>query len=94
VPSGTCPKLAGLDYRGFDADRKSVSVRRLPNVVVVLLICVGTLGVFGPHLLMIGFKAAGARPPAALAYFCVLHGSHGSKGSPLVIGAHRAIAVR
>jgi hypothetical protein len=45
---------------------------RLPNPLVALLICVGTLGVFGPHLVMVGFKAAGVRPPAAISYFCVL----------------------
>ena len=56
-------------------------VRRLPNPVVVLLMCLGMFGAFGPHLLMLGFRAAGARPPAALVYFCVLHNPGGGGAS-------------
>ncbi|MBV9465084.1 MAG: hypothetical protein JO206_09710 [Solirubrobacterales bacterium] len=39
------------------------------------------LASLGPHLLMVGYSVAGARPPAALLYFCPLHqlGAHGSQ---------------
>ena len=32
-----------------------------------------TLGSFGPHLMMLGYKVAGAAPPATLLFFCPLH---------------------
>jgi hypothetical protein len=65
-------------------------VRRLPNFAVVLLVCAGLLGVFGPHLLILGYKAAGAQPPGALLYFCVLHHGGGSGAPSAGTGAHRA----
>jgi hypothetical protein len=49
------------------------------NRMMATLCCVATLGVFGPHLLILGYKAAGIRPPATLVFFCLLH--HGAYGS-------------
>jgi hypothetical protein len=50
-----------------------VSTPSKSNLVAILLICAGVVGVFGPHLVILGAKAAGVRPPAALSYFCPLH---------------------
>ena len=47
--------------------------KRLPNALVAGLIVFATLGVFGPHLMMLGFRAVGAQPPGALYYFCLLN---------------------
>ena len=56
-----------------------VGALRLTNRVQALLVCLALLGVFGPHLLILGYKAAGIRPPGALVFFCLLH--HGAAGS-------------
>ena len=46
---------------------------RLRNALTVALMMVGLLGVFGPHVAMLAFRVVGARPPAALYYFCVIN---------------------
>jgi hypothetical protein len=47
-------------------------LRRAP-VVVAAVFTLATLGTFGPHLVMLGYKIAGAKPPAGLVLFCPLH---------------------
>jgi hypothetical protein len=49
-----------------------VRVRLHPNILAVGLLSLAVLGSLGPHLLMLGYKVAGARPPLVLSYFCVL----------------------
>jgi len=50
-----------------------MSLRRHPNLVVALVFAVATLASLGPHLLMLGYSVAGAKPPAALLLVCPLH---------------------
>ena len=50
-----------------------MSLRRHPNVVVAMVFAVATLASLGPHLLMLGYSVAGAKPPAALLLVCPLH---------------------
>jgi hypothetical protein len=50
-----------------------MSLRRHPNVVVAVVFVVATLASLGPHLLMLGYSVAGAKPPAALLFVCPLH---------------------
>ncbi len=50
-----------------------MSLRRHPNLVVAVVFAVATLASLGPHLLMLGYSVAGARPPAALLLICPLH---------------------
>jgi hypothetical protein len=50
-----------------------MSLRRHPNLVVAVVFAVATLASLGPHLLMLGYSVAGARPPAALLFVCPLH---------------------
>jgi len=52
---------------------------RLTNKVQLLLVCGALLCAFGPHLVMLGYQAAGGQPPGALSFFCLLH--HGSGSS-------------
>lgn len=52
---------------------------RLTNKVQLLLVCGALLCAFGPHLVMLGYQAAGGQPPGALSFFCLLH--HSSSGS-------------
>jgi hypothetical protein len=56
----------------------------MPNALVVASICLASVGAFGPHVLMVGFKVAHARPPAAVAYFCVLQHDGGRTTSSRV----------
>ena len=57
-----------------------VRSHRLTNSVQVLLVSAALLFAFGPHLVMLGFKAAGGQAPGALSFFCLLqHGSGASK---------------
>jgi hypothetical protein len=56
--------------------------RRVPNVVIVGLMCLGLLASFGPHIGMLALRTAGIRVPAALAYFCVLDHSHSTAHKP------------
>jgi hypothetical protein len=51
---------------------------RLTNKVQLLLVCGALLCAFGPHLVMLGYQAAGGRPPGALSFFCLLHPNSGS----------------
>jgi hypothetical protein len=56
-------------------------VVRLPRLRIslqALLLSAALLCVFGPHLLMLGYRAAGAQPPSALSFFCVLHHGGGT----------------
>ena len=54
---------------------------RLTNKAQLALVCVALLFAFGPHLLILGYQAAGARPPGALTFICPLHQS-GISGKP------------
>jgi hypothetical protein len=48
-------------------------LRRHPQVVVVLVFVLATVASLGPHLLILGYGVAGARPPAELRLLCPLH---------------------
>jgi hypothetical protein len=50
-----------------------MSLRRHPHVVVAVVFALATLASLGPHLLMLGYSVAGARPPSALLFVCPLH---------------------
>ena len=56
--------------------------RQVPNFVIVGLMCLGILGTFGPHVVMLALRTAGVRVPAALAYFCLLDHSHDATHGP------------
>jgi hypothetical protein len=68
-----------------------------PNLIVVVVMALATLGSFGPHLLMLGYKVAGAQPPATLLFFCPLHQlgeqpTAARNANTLVIGAKQLTA--
>ncbi len=50
-----------------------MKLRRHPNLVVALVFAVATLASLGPHLMMLGYSVAGAKPPGALLLVCPLH---------------------
>jgi hypothetical protein len=50
-----------------------MKLRRHPNLVVAVVFAVATLASLGPHLMMLGYTVAGAKPPAALLLICPLH---------------------
>ena len=50
-----------------------MNLRRHPNLVVAVVFAVATLASLGPHLMILGYSVAGARPPAALLFICPLH---------------------
>jgi hypothetical protein len=49
-------------------------LRRHPQIVVAVVFAIATLASLGPHLLMLGYSVAGAKPPATLLLVCPLHG--------------------
>lgn len=59
---------------------------RISSRAQLLLICVATLCVFGPHLLILGYQAAGIRAPAALTFVCPLHHAGGGSSRTLSPG--------
>jgi hypothetical protein len=69
----------------------SLRAPSLQTLVVAAVLLLATLGSFGPHVLMLGYRVAGTKPPATLLFFCPLHqlgddsASHGSQA--LVIHA-------
>jgi hypothetical protein len=69
-----------------------VSVPRTSNVFVVVLLSLAVAGSLGPHLLMVGYKAVGARPPGVLNYFCLLH--HSGKARPSAAVGDLSIRLR
>lgn len=50
-----------------------MNLRRHPNLVVAVVFAVATLASIGPHLMILGYSVADARPPAALLFICPLH---------------------
>jgi hypothetical protein len=50
-----------------------MNLRRHPNLVVAVVFAAATLASIGPHLMILGYSVAGARPPAALLFICPLH---------------------
>jgi hypothetical protein len=50
-----------------------MSLRRHPQAVVAVVFALAMLASLGPHLLMLGYSVAGAKPPAALLFVCPLH---------------------
>jgi hypothetical protein len=62
-----------------------VRILRSPNLVVAVALSLATVAFFGPHLMILGYKVAGARPPAALVFFCVLHHAGGPTSSPALV---------
>ncbi|HEY1714588.1 MAG TPA: hypothetical protein VGG07_16930 [Solirubrobacteraceae bacterium] len=67
-----------------------MKLRRHPNLVVAVVFAVATLASLGPHLMMLGYSVAGAKPPAALLLVCPLHrldASGHSHAQPFVLTA-------
>jgi hypothetical protein len=64
-----------------------VRLLRTPNLLIALVLGLAITASFGPHLLMLGYRIAGARPPGALLYLCVLHSSESSASPKLVLHA-------
>jgi hypothetical protein len=64
-----------------------MSLRRHPNLVVAVVFAVATLASMGPHLLMLGYSVAGAKPPAALLFVCPLHRLDGGHGRGFLLQA-------
>jgi hypothetical protein len=64
------------------ADSSSVRISRGRNAVAAAVMTLALLGVFGPHLAILGYKVAGARPPAALTFICPLHHAAGAATGP------------
>jgi hypothetical protein len=50
-----------------------MTVHRLRSMIVAFVFALATVGTLGPHMMMLGYKLAGARPPAELLLFCPLH---------------------
>jgi hypothetical protein len=50
-----------------------MKLRRHPHLVAAVVFALATAASLGPHLLMVGYSVAGARPPAALIFVCPLH---------------------
>lgn len=50
-----------------------MNLRRHPNLVVAVVFAVAALASIGPHLMILGYSVADARPPAALLFICPLH---------------------
>jgi hypothetical protein len=50
-----------------------MSLRRHPHVVAALVFVLATVASLGPHLLLLGYSVAGAKPPPALLFVCPLH---------------------
>jgi hypothetical protein len=48
-------------------------LRRHRSAVVAVVFALATIGSFGPHMIMLGYTLAGAKPPAELLLFCPLH---------------------
>jgi hypothetical protein len=71
-----------LQAPGLAADLSGMRLLRHPNALTILLLCVATVGVFGPHLMMLGYKVAGVHPPAALTFFCLLSHGHSNHYAP------------
>jgi hypothetical protein len=48
-------------------------LRRHPHLVFAVVFALATVASLGPHLLMLGYSVAGAKPPSALLFVCPLH---------------------
>jgi hypothetical protein len=59
-----------------------VFLRRHPQIVVAIVFVLATVASLGPHLLILGYGVAGARPPAALLLVCPLHRLDSSPAHP------------
>jgi hypothetical protein len=62
-------------------------LRRHPNLVAAVVFAVATLASAGPHLLILGYSVAGAKPPAALLFVCPLHRLDGGPARGFVLKA-------
>ncbi len=76
-----------LKHGGSGVDTTAMSLRRHPNLVVAVVFVVATLAALGPHLLMLGYSVAGAKPPAALLLVCPLHRLDTLQKHPFVLKA-------
>ena len=50
-----------------------MKLRGHPHLIFALVFALATAASLGPHLLMLGYSVAGAKPPAALLFVCPLH---------------------
>jgi hypothetical protein len=58
-------------------------LRRHPQIVVAIVFVLATFASLGPHLLILGYGVAGARPPAELLLVCPLHRLESSPAHPV-----------
>jgi hypothetical protein len=64
-----------------------MTLRRHPQAVVAVVFTCATLLSLGPHLMMLGYRVAGATPPAALLLLCPLHRLGAGHAPALVLHA-------
>lgn len=50
-----------------------MSLLRRPTAVAITALLLASVVSLGPHLALLGYQLAGARPPAALLFLCPLH---------------------
>ena len=50
-----------------------MKLRRHPQLVCAVIFALAMVASLGPHLLMLGYSVAGAKPPPALLFVCPLH---------------------
>jgi hypothetical protein len=50
--------------------------------VAPVVLALAMLASLGPHLAILGYEMAGARPPATLVFFCPLHSRSRSDPAP------------
>jgi hypothetical protein len=50
-----------------------MKLRHHPHLIAAMVFVLATFASLGPHLLMVGYSVAGAKPPAALSFVCPLH---------------------
>jgi hypothetical protein len=64
-----------------------MKLRRHPHLVVAVVFALATIASLGPHLLMLGYSVAGAKPPAALLFVCPLHRADAGSAPHFVLKA-------
>jgi hypothetical protein len=64
-----------------------MSLRRHPHIVAAVIFALATLASLGPHLLILGYSVAGAKPPPALLLVCPLHRLDSSPAHKFVLKA-------
>jgi hypothetical protein len=71
-----------------------VKLLRRPPAIAATVLVMATLASFGPHLAILSYQLAGAKPPAALLFLCPLHRLLQDKSPGLVLHAKPFVATR